>query len=216
MRTLKPAVAAAALVLLVSSATAGQAPARKLQLVFDNQGNVTLIAEGVTVTEILREWTRVGGSQFPGSEKLVSQPLPPVHFENRPEAEVLKSLLRPAAGYFIAPRPAGSAGPSRFNVLMVATSTATASSSYSSAVSPAVPVVMPGAIGEEPPPVNQGVVPGQPGQSPAGRPGSTFSSGPTPISVPIIQPIGTPMGQPNKADPPPPPAGKPGGRGGRS
>lgn len=207
-------VAAAALVLLMSGPMAAQAPARKLQLSFDNQGNVTLIAEGVTVGEILREWTRQGGSQFLGGEKLLGGPLPPVQFENSPEVEVLKSLLRSAAGYMIAPRRAGSPGPSRVNVAIVATSTAT-SNPYASQSSPAVPVVTPGMLDEEPPPVNQGVV--QQAQPPVNRPGSTtYSTGPAPITVPIIQPIGTsaqPAGKVDqKPDQPPPPGTT--GRGG--
>jgi hypothetical protein len=215
--TLK-SIVAAAFVLVVSGSVAAQAPARKLQITFDNQGNVTLIAEGVTVNDILREWTRVGGSQFPGSEKLVSTMLPPVQFENHPEAEVLKSLLRSAAGYMIAPRPKGSAGPSRFNVLMVATSTATASSSgYSSPSSPGVPVVTPGVIDEEPPPSVgqvQGVVQGKDAQPAGARPAPGYG-GPAPITVPVIQPIGTvPQSGTPKTDPQPPMSGTTGRGGG--
>jgi hypothetical protein len=220
MRASRAAVVAASLlVLLMSGPFAAQAPARKLQLTFDNQGNVTLIAEGVTVNEILREWTRVGGSQFPGAEKLAGQPLPPVQFENRPEDEVLKSLLRSAAGHIIAPRRAGSAGPSRFDVKVIATSTATASSAYSSPMSPAVPVVTPGVMDEEPPPSLgqvQGVVQGKAAEPPGGRPATpAYGSAPAPITVPVIQPIGTvPQSGTQKSDQPQPPMGGTTGRGG--
>jgi hypothetical protein len=203
---------AAVLLALTTGPLAAQAPARKLQLSFDQQGNVTLIAEGVTVNEILREWTRVGGSQFPGAEKLVSSPLPPVHFENHPEAEVLKSLLRSAAGYLIAPRPMGSLGPSRLNVAVVATSTATASAAgYSSISSPSVPFVTPGVVDETQanPGAQQAPQDQQQTNRPAGPP-----PGPAQVTVPTIQPIGTSGTQPNKPDTAP--GARPTGRGGGS
>ena len=79
---------------------------RKLQLSFDGQGNVTLIAQGVTLQEILAEWTRLGGCYFPNADKLSRAMLVPLQFENVPELKVLDSLLRSAAGIIVAPRTA--------------------------------------------------------------------------------------------------------------
>jgi hypothetical protein len=207
---------AAGLAVAVTATTFAQnAPKRVLNLAFDQQGNVTLIAENVTVSEILAEWTRKGGGQFINGQKLMTTLAVPVRFENRPEAEVIASLLRSAAGYMIAPRPAGSPGPSRFNTLIVPTSTATASaSSYSSSpVSSAVPVVSPGAVTDDIPPANPIAASAQdakpPSANPLGMPG--YGAPPASITIPTIQPIGPP----NKPDPPPAPTTKPGGgRGG--
>src|SRR5262245_5259092 len=69
-------------------------PPRKLQLSFDGKGNVTLIAQSVTLQEVLAEWTRLGNCYFPNADKLSREPLLPVQFENVPELRVLDSLLR--------------------------------------------------------------------------------------------------------------------------
>ena len=90
-------------------------PVRKLELSFDGKGNVTLVAQAVTVREILAEWTRKGGSQVVGAEGLSGGPITR-QFENRPEIEVLSSLLRSALASGCCPAPVGSTGPSRLNV----------------------------------------------------------------------------------------------------
>ena len=57
----------AGLLLLVTVHPTAQSPAsteRKLILSFDRNGLVTLVAQNVTVREILAEWTRQGGTQI--------------------------------------------------------------------------------------------------------------------------------------------------------
>jgi hypothetical protein len=89
-------------------------------------GRATVIAKEVPVRQILAEWARVGNTQIVNAEKLMG---PPVSIEliNVPEKEALDILLRTAAGYITAPRPASVAGASQFDrVIVLATSRAPA------------------------------------------------------------------------------------------
>lgn len=160
-----------------------QAP-RQLEVAFDAQGRVTVAAQGVTVREILAEWSRKGGSQILNLEKLAGPVLAfPVRFENQPEIEVLQSLLASAAGLIVGPREVGTPGPSRLGTIVIlASSTPTAA--YAPPPAPrqvAPPPVTPGSPDDELPPVRPPNIVGQPGapaatqppppQQPANRPG---------------------------------------------
>jgi hypothetical protein len=102
----------------------------RLQLTFEGNGNVTLISNGATLQEILREWTAKGGTPFVGAERLSGAGMT-LQYTTQPETEVLRSLLRAASGLILAPRREGSVGASQFEaVYVVATSNATASSSF--------------------------------------------------------------------------------------
>jgi hypothetical protein len=103
------------------------APAvRKIQLTFNANGTVTLIAQNASARDILTEWARVGGSRFVNLEKMVGGPIPVLEFDSQPESVVLDSLLRSTAGYIIGPKIAGMPGPSQFGaVYIVAQSTGT-------------------------------------------------------------------------------------------
>jgi hypothetical protein len=189
------------------------APApRKLEVTFDNQGRVTIVAQQVTVSEILAEWARKGGTRVQGAERLGGGVIQmPMLFDNRPELEVIEALTRQAAGVSIAPRRVGAPGASRFeSIYIVATSAATASSPYPSAPyggsAPPVrgypddevpPVTAPGARG----PQQQATQP-----QPGARPAPTSPTGsPSPVIVPVVPVGGTPTT--------PPPAGRGGGGG---
>src|SRR5262249_20609243 len=69
---------------------------RKLQLSVKD-GLVTLVAQNVTVRDIMSEWQRRTGCQFVNAEKLTSGPLT-LDFPGRPELEVIGALLRDSAG----------------------------------------------------------------------------------------------------------------------
>jgi len=163
-----------------------QAPSRRLDITFDLDGNVTLIAENVPLREILAEWGRVGGAYMINAEKLVGATAPMMRFENRPEQEVLDSLLRPAAGYILGPRTTRTSGPSKFETVMILpTSNPIASNSYVAPPAPAVPFRIPGAPEDEIPPVVPAVgvpAPNEPTPTP-----STPAVNPMPgVYVPII------------------------------
>ena len=105
-----------------------QAPSeRKLQVTFDQQGNVTVVAQNVTIGEILAEWGRQGGTTMVNANRLTGAPMSRL-YQNQPEGEVIASLLRQAAGYIVTPRRQGVPGASRFEVVQITPTTVTNSS----------------------------------------------------------------------------------------
>lgn len=61
-------------------------------------GRVTLIADDATLGEALAAWARAGGTQFAGAEPIEAAPVS-LHLVDVDEAQALRWLLRPAAGY---------------------------------------------------------------------------------------------------------------------
>lgn len=99
------------------------ASARDLNLTIVD-GRVTLVAQDVTVRQILAEWARIGQTKIVNGDKLFG---PPVTLELRdvPEGKALETVLRSAAGYVVAPRLAGAAGNSNYDsIVILATSRA--------------------------------------------------------------------------------------------
>jgi hypothetical protein len=93
------------------------AAAGELRLSIAN-GRVTLRAKDVSVREILAEWARVGQTKIVNAEKLVGGPVT-LEIVDVPEAQALDTVLRSAAGYVMAPRMAGSPGPSTYDRIMI-------------------------------------------------------------------------------------------------
>ena len=103
----------AVLLLAASVAFAAAAPASVqaqqpgVRVTFTD-GRVSVIAENATVLDILREWSRVGGSTFVRAEQIPSTERLTLRLENVTETRALEVLLRSAAGYMAGPRkPAG-------------------------------------------------------------------------------------------------------------
>ncbi len=89
-------------------------------------GRVTLVAQDVTVRQILAEWARIGQTKIVNGDKLFGPPLT-LELRDVPEAKALETVLRSAAGYVVAPRMAGSIGNSNFeSISILATSRAPA------------------------------------------------------------------------------------------
>ena len=190
----------------------------RLQLTFQGDGRVTLISNGATLAEILREWTAKGGTPFVGAERLSTGPLT-LQYDKQTETDVLRSLLRQASGLILAPRREGSVGASQFeSVYVVATSTATASTSYGSTFTPTYTqptVSTTGNPSTEVPPVGAAGA-----GNPAGAAGSNAGTGPgpqppqqnAPPDYPSAQPTGVrpvassivPVPSTNSSTPPPP------------
>jgi len=189
---MRGAIVAAGLAALVSGIAAQDllaqqdASRRRLEISFDLEGRVTLVAENVTIREVLAEWGRVGGSYVINAEKLAGGPVPMLRFENRPEREVIDSLLRTAAGYILGPRTARTAGPSLYETVMILpTSSPLASGAYPFSAGPAVPLRTPGAPEEEIPPVVPAV--GVPSPEPPAAPAPNPAVNTTPgVFVPIV------------------------------
>jgi hypothetical protein len=210
--------------LLLTATVSTQAPGpRQLELSFDQQGRVTLIANNVTLREILAEWARRGGTTIMNLDKLASAPIEyPIRFENAPEMEVMMSLLRGVAGKAYVPREVGTAGASRLAIVHL---TPTSNASGSVVAAPAMPPVQStptrGAPEDEIAPVNRQLgqipAPGQPQpgvqqnmqqglpqgyQQQVPRPGLPGSALPGGSALPQIVPI-TPINTPQTTTPPP-------------
>lgn len=67
------------------------------------EGRVTLIARAAPLGDVLAAWERAGGTRFVDAGGLDTVPVS-LHLVDVPEAEALRLLLRPAAGYLAVPR----------------------------------------------------------------------------------------------------------------
>jgi hypothetical protein len=81
-------------------------------------GRATVIAKDVTLRQILAEWARVGNTRIVNGEKMTGGPIT-LELVDVPEKDALDILLRTAAGYLTGPRPAGSAGASMYDRVMI-------------------------------------------------------------------------------------------------
>jgi hypothetical protein len=183
-RTIRTALAVVTMLTAgVGTAAAQSAGPRQLQLSFDADGTVTLHAARVSPSDILREWARQCGCFIVNADKLTT-PLPvPVQFDHQPQARVLESLLRGAAGYVFTPKRKGSTSVSNYETIYVlATSSPTETSTFDTYTPPAyapanvlppspgspdneIPAVVPA----EPPRAPNGPAPAQPQTEPAAQ-----------------------------------------------
>jgi hypothetical protein len=181
-------VAAVVGVGLASQAPApAQAPAEKsLQITFEPNGMVSLVAENVTLREILAAWTREGGCQFVNADRLTGAPMS-VRYEHEAETEVVASLLKQTAGYILGPRRAGAAGASRFEAVYITpTSRPVSNGVYTppqTVNSPSLPT--PGSPDDEVPPV--AALPGNQPQNPSQQPPTPdYGARPGSVAVPVV------------------------------
>ena len=79
-----------------------------------DRGRVTLVAAGVALTDVLAEWSRVGQTRFVGADALAHRTLT-LHLEDADEADAIRILLGPAAGYVAAARRTLVPGASRYD-----------------------------------------------------------------------------------------------------
>jgi hypothetical protein len=93
-------------------------------------GRVTLVAQDVSLKQILDEWARVGQTTVVGSERLLGQTVT-IELQDVPEARALETLLRSASGYIAKPRTVtlAGAGSGYDRIMIMAASRAPAASS---------------------------------------------------------------------------------------
>jgi hypothetical protein len=190
--------------------TAAAASAGELSVKIAN-GRATVIAKDVPIRQVLAEWAKVGETKVVNAERMPGGPVT-LELIDVPEKEALDILLRTAAGYIAAPRPANLAGASQYDrVIILATSrppAATATMAPPAFGRPAVqPVIQPPPDDDDGEPRDQGPMPA-PVMGPNGPIQQTFP-GPTvgpngqvlgtsvPMNVPV-GPNGVPIG-PNGA-----------------
>lgn len=111
-------VGVSAAIVLAGSWPAHAQGVRRLEVSFQD-GKVTIVAENVTVREVLQEWGRKGGSRIVNADKLSGAPVPLLEFRDEPEAAVLRSLLRDVPGYGAAPRIAPDASSSTIAAVFI-------------------------------------------------------------------------------------------------
>jgi hypothetical protein len=183
---------AAVLGLGLTPQSPAQAPPEKsLQITFEPNGRVSLVADNVTLREILAAWTREGGCQFVNGERLTGGPIT-VRYEHQPETDVVASLLKQTAGYILGPRREGAVGASRFEAVYITpTSRPTASGVYVPPQAASRPgIATAGSPDDEVPPVS--VVPGAPGepqsqQQQQQRPQTPdYATRPGSVAVPVV------------------------------
>ena len=219
---------------LLFAPTTGAAGELRLSIA---NGRVTLVAQDVTVKQILDEWARVGQTTIVNADKIAGPPVT-LELQDVPEVRALETLLRSASGYVAKPRT-GTVGTSTYAaILIMPFSKAPAVSAAPQPFTRPQPQVMPNVIVDDDPEPNPVMPPGatgtqqfpgapvpqpgapvpQPGQQPpVPQPGQQppVLTSPRPGMLPQPPPIvpGNPY-QPNPQVPVRPP-GTPGGPGGQ-
>jgi hypothetical protein len=105
-----------AFVVVMLALVATPASAGELKLTINN-GLVTVIADGVPVSQILSEWARIGQTKIVNGEKVMT--LVNLELIDVPEKKALEIVLRSASGFMAAERKELLAGASRFDRIMV-------------------------------------------------------------------------------------------------
>lgn len=221
--------------LVVLTASAAQAAAQQPLLLDISNGQVTLKAQNVPLRAILMEWSRIGGTNVVGADRMAGGPVT-MELTGVPERQALEVLLRNASGYVLALRPTGTQGASAYNrILIMPPSTAPRALPNPTFAGARQPVNMPDAIEEQAdidldnpgpqvrpaPPVRMPTVTGQsvpptgdepPMALPVPDPSAPFPQGPGTSGVTPGNPFGIPPGSsssPGVIVPAPPPPQRP-------
>jgi hypothetical protein len=187
----------------MAQAPASQGP--KVQITFEPNGLVTLVANGATLREILAEWSRQGGSTFVNSERLTGGPQT-LQYVHQTETVVMSSILRQAAGFMLGPRREGTRGASSFEVVYILPTSNPSAGGYMS--QPTMPqpqqqVTTQGNPDDELAPVNGRGAPGpQPVQAPPPQSNDYRPAVPS-VAVPIVAQPPTTSTAPPATTPPP-------------
>jgi hypothetical protein len=108
-------IAAAVLLLAVWAAPAAAQQSIKLEF---KDGRVSLNAQNAQLRAILGEWARLGGATIVNGDRVTGAPVT-LELTAVPERQALDTLLRSVAAYMLAPRRAGSVGPSTFDRILI-------------------------------------------------------------------------------------------------
>jgi hypothetical protein len=156
-------------------------PPLRLQI---SDGLVTLHADNVPVRTILAEWSRLGGAQIIGGDRVTGTPLT-LELERVPERQALDIVLRGVSGYMLAAREAGAAGASMYDRIMILPTSAAPRNPAAVAAAP----MLPGAPGG----IVRPVIPRQVDDS-AENEADIVNQNPdgVPLGRPVIGPIGVP------------------------
>jgi hypothetical protein len=160
-------------------------------------GLVTIVANDATVRQIISEWARVGQAKVVNAERIPGGPTT-LELRDVPEAQVLDTLLRSAAGYLAAPRAAIASNLSRFDrVVIMPTSSAPRNTA-------AAPPAYPQPQFVQPPTADDDADDDRPAPNvamPAPRGGPVFNTFPQPQVVNPANPQATPVMVPGQMPP---------------
>jgi hypothetical protein len=161
--------------LLLLSLVAGPAAAQDIQLRFGH-GRVSVKATNATVSAILAEWARVGGSTIVNGDRVAGPPIT-LDLDNVTERDALDVLLRGVSGYIVA-QGAGAVS-SLGRILILPASTAATAARLTTA-RPPEPI-----DAEEQPRFEAGPSPGPPemDQPPRTRPRDPRAENPVPAAT---------------------------------
>jgi hypothetical protein len=176
------------------SAAAAQQPELRLSIA---NGRVTLVAQNVTVRQILDEWGRVGQTKVVGAERLTG-PAVSLEMNDVPEGRALETLLRSASGYIAKPRAAAPGASTYDRILIMPASRAPAVSAAPPPFTRTQPQVqMPNVvIDDDGEPTGQPILPPgavAPGQQFPGQPQPTQQFQQFPGAPPVQQFPGQPQ-----------------------
>jgi hypothetical protein len=101
-----------AVVGVLAAGGASVAAAEELRIAIGS-GRVTLIADDAALGDVLAAWARAGGTRFAGAEPIEAAPVS-LHLVDVDEAQALRWLLRPAAGYVAVERVRSDSDASRY------------------------------------------------------------------------------------------------------
>jgi hypothetical protein len=104
-----------ALLVLLSSARGLAAGQLRVDL---RDGRITVDAQGVTSSQILDEWARIGDIRILKGEELPGTPIT-LQLDSVPESQALEALLRPARGYVATMRRAATANASAYERILI-------------------------------------------------------------------------------------------------
>ena len=141
-----------AVVALLAAGGATSAAAQGVTLEFQGSGKVRLVAQNVSVSQILAEWSRSGRTTIVNGERV---PGPPVTLElqNVTEQEALDIVLRNVSGYLVAARETAISGASAFDrIYILPTSSRPSTAAATSASLPQAVQVQDDVDDDAPPP----------------------------------------------------------------
>jgi hypothetical protein len=127
---------------LVASCVAASAGAQENLTIQFSEGRVTLSAQNVSLSRILEEWARVGGTRILKVTNLDGPPVT-VQFTGMAEPQALSVLLEGVAGYILSRRPEAFAGTSAFEQILVVPTSSPIAESTSVTAQPRVGVRLP-------------------------------------------------------------------------
>jgi hypothetical protein len=177
---LRCATLAALTALIPASAFAGE-----LKMTLQG-GRVTIIAQDVTIRQILAEWARLGQTTIVNADKVIAPPVT-LQIIDRPESEALDILLRSASGYVAAPRAVAAAGASTFDRIFImppSRAPAGGNAAVNMNINNPQPVAFPRPMMPQPVEDDEGVVAAPAMMPPAVPPPAAFPGAPNGVNYP--------------------------------